>query len=80
MLQIDDNENFAGLRDAHTGDRLIDEEIILNAGYQNAVADELGWAGTVYDADKTEQTMRAFWRRWRKMMGAEATMPMGSVA
>lgn len=80
MLQIDDNENFAGLRDAHTGDNLIDEEIILNAGYQNAIADELGWAGTVYDADKTEQTMRAFWRTWREMMGAEATLPVGSMA
>jgi hypothetical protein len=80
MLQIDDNENFAGFRDAHAGNVLIDGEIVLDAGYQNVVASELEWPGTVYEADKTEQTMRAFWRRWRDCMRAGSPAPVGETA
>ncbi|HEY1275584.1 MAG TPA: Rieske 2Fe-2S domain-containing protein [Thermoleophilaceae bacterium] len=65
MLQVDDNENFAGFADAHSGRVLVDEEVVLEAGAHNALDTDAAWRGTVYDADKTEQTMRAFWRRWQ---------------
>jgi nitrite reductase/ring-hydroxylating ferredoxin subunit len=68
MLQVDDNENFAGFADSHSGRRLLDEDVVLDAGRHNEVDTEVAWRGTVYDADKTEQTMRAFWRRWRAYM------------
>jgi hypothetical protein len=68
MLQVDDNENFASFSDSHTGPVLSEQEILFQGGFANTVADDLGWAGTVYDADKSEQTMRAFWRRWQEYM------------
>lgn len=68
MLQIDDNENFAGFADSHSGRVLLDGEVVLEGGAHNALDTAAGWRGTVYDADKTEQTMRAFWRRWRDYM------------
>jgi phenylpropionate dioxygenase-like ring-hydroxylating dioxygenase large terminal subunit len=71
MLQVDDIENFASFADAHAGGAIADQEIVLNGGMQNAVADDLGWRGTVYDADKSEQTMRAFWRQWDRCMRQE---------
>jgi hypothetical protein len=70
MLQIDDNENFAGFADAHSGRVLRDEEVVLEGGAHNALDTAAGWRGIVYDADKTEHTMRAFWRRWREYMEA----------
>lgn len=73
MLQIDDNENFASFADSHSGKVLLDEEVVLEAGAHNVIDTEVGWAGTVYDADKTEQTVRAFWREWARYMNAGAT-------
>ncbi|HEY2056164.1 MAG TPA: aromatic ring-hydroxylating dioxygenase subunit alpha [Solirubrobacterales bacterium] len=67
MLQVDDNENFAGFADSHSGEVLREGEIVLEAGMNDTI-DEPGWRGTVYDADKTEQTMRAFWRQWASYM------------
>jgi hypothetical protein len=74
MLQVDDNENFAGFADSHSGEVLRDGEIVLEAGMNDAL-DDAGWRGTVYDADKTEQTMRAFWRQWAHYMGEDAGSP-----
>lgn len=68
MLQVDDNENFAGFADSHSGELLLDEEVVLEAGRENELDTDAGWRGIVYDADKTEQTMRAFWRRWSEYM------------
>ena len=68
MLQVDDIENFASFTDAHAGGHVADERVTLTGGAQNAIADDLGWRGTVYDADKSEQTMRAFWREWDRCM------------
>jgi hypothetical protein len=70
MLQVDDNENFAGFADAHSGRVLLDEDVVLEAGRHNEIDTDVRWRGVVYDADKTEQTMRAFWRRWRQYMSA----------
>lgn len=70
MLQVDDNENFAGFANSHSGQVLQDGEIVLEAGMNDAIDTEVEWRGIVYDADKTEQTMRAFWREWASYMEA----------
>lgn len=70
MLQVDDNENFAGFASSHSGQVLQDGEIVLEAGMNDAIDTEVEWRGIVYDADKTEQTMRAFWRQWASYMEA----------
>ena len=76
MLQVDDNENFAGFAESHSGRVLVDGDVVLEAGKMNEL-DTAGWRGTVYDADKTEQTMRAFWREWQSYMvaGEPALLP-----
>lgn len=71
MLQIDDHENFAGFIESHSGSQVPQQEVVLDAGTTNRVADELAWRGTVYDADKTKQTMRAFWREWHTRISAD---------
>ncbi len=79
MLQIDDNENFAGMADSHSGSVLLDEEVVLEAGLQDALDTDAQWPGIVYDADKTEQTMRAFWRQWQSYMdNGQPTQPVGA--
>ena len=64
LFQIDDNENFVSFARAHTGEEILDEDIVLEGGLDNEVATDVDWRGTVYDADKSEQTMRSFWRTW----------------
>ena len=43
---------------------MMTKDVVLEAGLTNRIADDVDWRGIVYDADKTEQTMRAFWRTW----------------
>lgn len=68
MFQIDDNENFAGFADAHSGEVMLDEKIEFQGVGTSKVNTELGWPGIVYDNNKSEETLRAFWRRWGKDM------------
>lgn len=75
MLQIDDNENFAGFSDSHTGTVLLNQEVVLEGGLQNSLDTEADWPGIVYDADKTEQTMRAFWREWQRQLDHTSVEP-----
>ena len=77
MLQVDDNENFAGFAASHSGQVLVQRDVVLEGGIENTVDTEAGWRGTVYDADKTEQSMRAFWRQWSAYMepGAPSRLP-----
>lgn len=70
MLQVDDNENFVGFANSHEGRVLQDGDVVLEAGMGDAIDEEVDWRGIVYDADKTEQSMRAFWRRWASYMEA----------
>ena len=79
MLQIDDNENFAGMADSHSGSVLLNEEVVLEAGLNDALDTDAQWPGIVYDADKTEQTMRAFWRQWQSYMdNGQPLQPVGA--
>jgi hypothetical protein len=32
---------------------------------------DLGWPGRVIDGDRTENTLRAFHRRWNELMGVD---------
>lgn len=66
LFQIDDNENYVSFASGHSGSELADEEIVLEGGLDNAIATDVNWRGKVYDADKSEQTMRAFWREWSR--------------
>lgn len=68
LFQIDDNENFVSMARGHSGPEIGDEDIVLEGGLQNEIATDVQWRGKVYDADKSEQTMRAFWREWSKYM------------
>lgn len=71
LFQIDDNENYVSFARAHAGAHVAEEEIVLEGGLRNELATDVDWRGTVYDADKSEQTMRAFWREWSKRMEGE---------
>jgi phenylpropionate dioxygenase-like ring-hydroxylating dioxygenase large terminal subunit len=77
LFQIDDNENFTGFADAHSGTVLLDENVELEGVNNSTVNTDLGWPGTVYDADKSEETIRAFWRRWSEYVDGvgEAVLP-----
>ena len=68
MLQIDDHENFAGFQESNAGTIVKSQDVVLEGGFANRVDDELGWRGIVYDADKTEQSQRAFWRQWQSQV------------
>jgi hypothetical protein len=76
MLQIDDHENFSGFTDSHSGSLMMNEEVVLEAGLTNRIAEDVDWRGTVYDADKTEQTMRAFWRQWQTQLSIAPQIPV----
>ena len=78
MLQVDDNENFAGFANSHSGQVMQDGEIVLEAGMNDEIDTEVEWRGIVYDADKTEQSMRAFWRQWASFMDEERQAPVPS--
>ncbi|MGI9556540.1 MAG: aromatic ring-hydroxylating oxygenase subunit alpha [Solirubrobacterales bacterium] len=64
LFQIDDDENYAGFRDAHSGAEIVGEDLTFEGGLDNELATDVDWRGTVYDADKSEHTMRSFWRTW----------------
>jgi phenylpropionate dioxygenase-like ring-hydroxylating dioxygenase large terminal subunit len=68
LFQIDDTENYVGMSDSHAGDVLPEREIVLEGGMRNELAQDVSWRGKVYAADKSEQTMRAFWRRWDEVV------------
>lgn len=72
MFQIDDTENFVSLTAHDGGPALLDSEFTLEGGLRNEIDTDVKWRGTVYRADKSEQTMRAFWRRWAELMNANS--------
>jgi phenylpropionate dioxygenase-like ring-hydroxylating dioxygenase large terminal subunit len=67
LFQIDDTENYVSLT-GQAGPVLLDSEFMLEGGLGNEFDTDVKWRGTVYRADKTEQTMRSFWRRWAELM------------
>jgi nitrite reductase/ring-hydroxylating ferredoxin subunit len=70
MFQVDDIENYVSLTgSSHPGSVVIDEPISYEAGMHNEIDATVDWPGTVYAADKSEQTQRAFWRRWGELLG-----------
>lgn len=66
LFQIDDTENYVGFAKGHSGERIRREHIVFEGGLDNAIDTSVGWRGTVYDADKSEHTQRAFWRQWQR--------------
>jgi nitrite reductase/ring-hydroxylating ferredoxin subunit len=77
LFQIDDNENYVGFARAHTGSELPDEDIVLAGGLDNEIATDVDWRGTVFDADKSEHTMRSFWRTWSEYVEGGVSEPAG---
>jgi hypothetical protein len=69
LFQVDDIENYVSLSlNSIAGSYIIDEPISLEAGLRNELDPDVQWPGTVYAADKSEQTQRAFWRRWYTLL------------
>jgi phenylpropionate dioxygenase-like ring-hydroxylating dioxygenase large terminal subunit len=72
MFEVDDNENYIGMAEAHAGNVAPDGVYELIAGRGHDRAAGLEWPGDVMDADRTEHTIRAFLTRWHALMEPEA--------
>lgn len=71
MFQVDDIENYVSLAlNSNPESVIADRPVSLEAGMDNEVDQGVDWPGTVYAADKSEQTQRAFWREWNRRMSA----------
>lgn len=72
MFELDDTENFVGISEASTGDFARTTPVTYLGGLHHVPApDDLGWPGRVIDGDRTENTIRAFHRRWNELMDME---------
>ncbi len=73
MFQVDDIENYVSLTvNSNLDSVIVDRPVSLEAGMRNELDTTVEWPGTVYAADKSEQTQRAFWREWdRRVSTAE---------
>lgn len=78
LFQIDDTENFISITEHEGGPVLLDTDVVLEGGLRNEVDTSVEWRGTVYAADKTEQTMRAFWRCWSDLMANAGNTAVGA--
>lgn len=73
MFELDDTENFVGISEASFGDYARTTPVIYAGGlHHKPAAADLGWPGRVVEGDRTENTLRAFHRRWNELMGVEA--------
>ena len=73
MFELDDTENFVGISEAASGDYARTTEITYLGGLHHQPADEaLGWPGRVIEGDRTENTIRAFHRRWNELMSMDS--------
>lgn len=75
MFELDDTENFVGISEASFGDFARTTSVTYLGGlHHQPAAPELGWPGAVTEGDRTENTLRAFHRRWFELMdGAGAS-------
>ncbi len=72
LFEQDDTENFVGISEASAGDISRDVPITYLGGrHHTATPAEVGWPGNVVDGDRTEKTLRAFHREWKRFMAAD---------
>jgi len=73
MFELDDTENFVGISEASMGDFARTTPVTYLGGLHHKPASpDLGWPGQVVEGDRTENTMRAFHRRWKELMLEDA--------